>query len=160
LNKIVNIILLLLQAGLAFVIIFCTYMIFAIFEYKGGVANFVGLALFQPLLGMLSSGLTVVACLLIGLPIRLNKKLNSWWREHYYISIILILIGFSFCVASLTPSFIEEISYRMDGMDFTNTVPNRFLSIMGVFALSIGTTHLFPPLGLQRLIGSLLSRNK
>ena len=136
---------------------FSVFMVFALFDYKGGVANFVGLALFQPIAAMVAAGLTVVFCFIVGLPIRLNKRLNIWWRKHFYVSLILAFIGISFCAASIAPQFIQVITYRMDGMDFKDTVPNRFLSITGWFLLSFGTLHLFPPYGLQQKFENIVS---
>ena len=151
-SKVLNIAIILFQTGFTFVLTFITYLVFALFDYKGGIANFIGLALFQPLLGLLFSGVTILLCFLVGLPLRLHKKLNIWWRKHFYIAIILIGIGICFCIISLTPKFIEVITYRMEGMDFEETVPNQFLSITGWFALAIGSLHLFPPYQLQQRI--------
>ena len=131
-------------------ITFCVFMVFALFDYEGGFANFVGLTLFQPIAAMVAAVLTVVFCFIVGLPIQLNKKINVWWRKHFYVSLILFFIGISFCAFSLTPQFIEEVTYRMDGMDFEDTVPNSFLSIAGWFFPSFGTLHLFPPYRLQQ----------
>lgn len=157
-SKIINIVTLIVQVGSTFALTFVVYMIFAMFEYKGGFANFIGLSLFQPLLGLLFSSLTILFCFLIGLPIRLNKKINIWWRKNFYIPIFLMLIGLSFCVTSLTPGFVEEITYRMEGMNFEDTVPNQFLSVSGWFTLAIGSLHLYLPYRLQQKIEVFVKR--
>jgi len=99
-------------------------MPFAMFDYQGGITNFVGLTLFQPIFAILMSILTVIFCGLVGLPIRLNSKLNTWWRTHFYVSILIGVLGLVACVISLMPGFVEEITYRMDGINMTQTVPN------------------------------------
>lgn len=119
------------------------------FDYQGGFANFVGLTLFQPILAILLSILTVIVCGLVGLPIRLNNRLNNWWRTHFYVSILIGLTGLISCAISLTPGFAEEVTYRMDGMNMTQTVPNRILSITGWFLVAVGTLHTYPPKFIQ-----------
>lgn len=132
-------------------------MLFAMFDYQGGFTNFVGLTLFQPILAILLSILTVIVCGLVGLPIRLNKRLNTWWRTHFYISILIGFLGLVACAISLMPGFVEEVTYRMDGMDMTQTVPNRILSISGWFIVAIGTLHTYLPKFIQDRLESLLT---
>jgi hypothetical protein len=132
-------------------------MLFAMFDYQGGFANFVGLTLFQPILAILLSILTVIVCGLVGLPIRLNNGLNTWWRTHFYVSILIGLLGLVACAISLMPGFVEEITYRIDGVDMTETVPNQILSISGWFLVAIGTLHAYLPKFIQDKIESLLT---
>lgn len=132
-------------------------MLFAMFDYQDGSANFLGVTLFQPILAILLSIMTVIVSGLIGLPIRLNNRLNNWWRTHFYISIVIGLIGLVACAISLTPGFIEEVTYQMDGMDMTQTVPNQILSISGWLLVAIGTLHTYPPKFIQDKFERLFS---
>jgi len=133
-------------------------MPFAMFDYQGGITNFVGLTLFQPIFAILMSILTVIVCGLVGLPIRLNSKLNTWWRTHFYVSILIGVLVLVACVISLMPGFVEEITYRMDGINMTQTVPNQILSISGCFLVAIGTLHAYPPKGLQDKLEKLFNK--
>lgn len=132
-------------------------MLFAMFDYQGGFANFVGLTFFQPILAILISILTVIVCGLVGLPIRLNNRLNNWWRTHFYVSILIGFLGLVACAISLIPGFVEEVTYRMDGMDMTQTVPNQILSISGWFLVAIGTLHTYPPKFVQDRLECILT---
>lgn len=157
-NNLIKILIIIFQIGLTFIATFCLFMVYAMFDYKGGIANFIGLTVFQPIYAIIFSGLTIGICFLVGLPIRLNNRLNTWWRKHFYISTILIFIGLGLCVTSLTPSFIEEVTYSMEGVERTDIVPNQLLSITGWFVLAIGTLHQFPPLGLLQKIEKLIAK--
>lgn len=150
----------LFQVGLTIGTTFILYMLFAMFDYQGGFANFVGLTLFQPILAILLSILTVIVCGLVGLPIRLNYRLNNWWRTHFYVSILIGFLGLVACAISLMPGFIEEVTYRMDGMDMTQTVPNRILSISGWFLVAVGTLHVYPSIILEQKFLELLNSLK
>ncbi len=149
LTRVIKIATILFQVGLTIGMTFILYMLFAMFDYQGGFVNFVGLTLFQPLLAILFSILTVILCGIVGLPIRLNSRLNNWWRTHFYISILVGVLGLILCAVSLTSGFIEEITYRMEGMDTTQTVQNQILSITGWFLFAMGTLHTYPPKILQ-----------
>ncbi|SFU93942.1 hypothetical protein [Pontibacter akesuensis] len=157
-RRTLNVLTVLFQTGLTLVFSFCVYMLFALFDYKGGIANFVGIVLFQPLAALLAAGSTLVFSFIVGLPIRINRQLNIWWRKHFYVSLFLALLGLGFCAASLTPLLIEAIPYGMDGMDLEYTVPNKFLSITGWFILSFGLLHLFPPYWLQQKVDNLFTK--
>ena len=133
-------------------------MLFAMFDYQGGFANFVGLTFFQPILAIMLSIFTVIICGLVGLPIRLNNRLINWWRNHFYVSILIGLIGLVACAISLMPGFVEEITYRMEGINMTQTVPNQILSISGWFLLAIGTLHTYPPKFIQDKFERLFSK--
>jgi hypothetical protein len=150
----------LFQVGLTIVTIFILYMLFAMFDYQGGIANFVGLTIFQPIFAIILSIITVIICGILGLPIRLNKRLNNWWRTHFYISILIGLLGLVACVISLMPGFIEEITYRMDGMDMTQTVPNQILSTSGWFLVAMGALHTYPPKFLQDKLENFLLKKQ
>lgn len=158
-NRIIKIATILFQVGLTIGTTFILYMLFAMFNYQGGIANFVGLTLFQPILAILISVLTVIICGLVGLPIRLYNRLNIWWRTHFYVSILIGLLGLVACALSLMLGFVEEITYRMDGMDMTQTVPNQILSISGWFLVAIGTLHTYPPKFIQDKVEHLISKN-
>ncbi len=133
-------------------------MIFAAFDYQGGIANFVGLAIFQPILALILSILTIIICGIIGIPIRINDKFNKWWRTNFYVAVIIVITGISFCIISLFPNFIEQVDYRMDGLEQTATVPNRFLSITGWFLIGFGLLHLFLPYKLEDKITEYLDK--
>lgn len=132
------------------------------FDYQGGFANFIGLTLFQPFLAFVFSILTVCLCGLIGLPIRLNNQLNNWWRTHFYVSILIGFLGLVACAISLLPGFTEEVTYRVDGMDMAQTVPNHIFFISGWFLVAFGTLHTYPPkfVHLKQIIGLNTTRRK
>ncbi|MGQ1947756.1 hypothetical protein ACT3CD_11725 [Geofilum sp. OHC36d9] len=156
-TRIIKIATILIQVGLTIGTTFILYMLFAMFDYQGGFANFVGLTLFQPILAILFSILTVIVCGFVGLPIRLNNGLNTWWRTHFYVPVLIGLLGLVACAISLMPGFVEEITYRIDGVDMTETVPNQILSISGWFLVAIGTLHVYPPKFIQDKIENLLT---
>lgn len=144
------------QCLAAFVTTFFVYMTYCLFTYEGGFPAFIGLAIFQPIFAVVFASLTVIGNLILGLPIRRNKRINNWWTARLYIPIILFAIGLVFIILSLCSPFIEVLTYRMDGMERTDSVPNRFFSITGWFLTNFAVLHTFPPRLIMTFIYSLL----
>ena len=133
-------------------------MIFAISDFKGGIDGVLGIAVFQPILAIIFAFLTIFICSLIGLPIRINKRLNEWWRTKFYVSIILTFIGVILSIVSFLPTFVQKTEYEINGIIEIVTIPNVFLAITGWFLIAFGILHSFPPLKLQIKITDWLNR--
>jgi hypothetical protein len=136
------------------------YMVLTMFNYKGGFANFVGLTFFQPIMAIIVSLLIIFLYSLLGLPIRLNKKVNSWWTDRIYIPIILFCIGIVCFIISLMPSFLENVTETMDGVDMTYLAPNQLLLLTSWFLIPFSTLHLYPTKWMQLKVESILSPTK
>ena len=132
-------------------------MIFAFLDYEGGFDSFVGLTIFQPIFAAILSILTIFCCLLIGLPIRLITKLNSWWTRHFYIAILLTSFGLALLGLSLTPQFIETTTITRNGLETTKEIPNGGLVIIGWLLTAFSTLHIYPPNRMTRKAQEILT---
>jgi hypothetical protein len=139
-----NIAILLIQGFAAFISSFAIYMIFALFDYQGGIDGFVGITIFQPILGALISILTIIVCFLVGLPIRFIEKINSFWSKYYF-PILGIALGVVLLFSSFTPSLMETIKTVQDNLEVTKEIPNLKLVIIGWFVTAFSILHTFPP---------------
>jgi hypothetical protein len=148
-NNIINYGVFLAQVSMSFIATFLLYMVFAVFDYKGGMPEFVGLALFQPALALIFASTAVVFCILPGLPIRLHKGINTWWRRHFYIAAIMVIAGLLMSALSLLPSMMQTVTYNFEGAESQQTVPHQFLSITGWYLVAFGALHQYPPKVLQ-----------
>ena len=146
------------QFVLTFGAMFALYMLLALLDYQGGLANFLGLALFHPFIAIILSLVTIVLCTLAGLPIRINKRLNRWWRTHFYLAFLMALLGLGACMFSFLPGNMESVTYTLGEVETTREVPNQKLLITGWFLLAFGLFHTFPPKGLQDKLETFLSR--
>jgi hypothetical protein len=90
-RKLLNLITVGFQVTVTFVTLMILYMIFVLLDYQGGIDSFIGTILFQPILGALFSILTIVICLLVGLPIRISKRINLWWTDRFRLPVASIL---------------------------------------------------------------------
>ena len=159
-NKVINILTVAIQIGATLITMFVLFMIFALLDYRGGIEGLIGILIFQPIMAIVFSLLTIFICVIIGLPLRLHRRLNIWWRTKFYISLVLVIIGLTMCIVSFMPSMIEEIEYNQDGIIQFVTVPNMYLVSIGWFMLAFGILHSFLPYKLQLMLSDWLDNRK
>jgi len=150
-NRILKILVLLLQVTTAFAVGVFIYMLFAILDSDWGLDGVVGL-LFQFIWAAIVSLITIMMCLLVGLPIRLNRALREWWGDHSYIPMALFLVGLLMLGLSLLPRFMESMTVDEGSFPRLKQVPNMVLALSGWFSCSFALLHIFPP---QRWVESL-----
>ena len=141
-----------LQIALTFIVTCCIYMFFALLDNDFGFDGFFGLVIFQPIIAIILSGLTIFVCLIVGLPIRLNNKLNYWWTTNFYISIIGAIFGLCFLFLSLLPTFRETVTADIDGQQTLKQIPNSILSYLGWLLTAFSILHTYPPRQLTNII--------
>ena len=153
-SKTITILTLGLQLALTFIATCCIYMVFALLDSDFGLDGLFGLIVFQPIIAIILSGLTIFVCLIVGLPIRLNSKLNYWWTTNFYIAIIGTIIGLTFLFLALLPIFSETVTYDLNGQPTLKHIPSSILSISGWLLTAFSMLHIYPPRRLTSLLES------
>jgi uncharacterized membrane protein len=146
---ILNLIILGLQAIITFVTLIVVYMILVLMDYQGGVDSFIGTTLFQPIIGGLISIVTIGICVLIGLPIRISDRVNTWWIKRIWLSILGVVAGLTLLIFSLLPSMTETINTIIENEVIQRQIPNTNFAITGWFLTGFSLLHLFPPYKLR-----------
>lgn len=148
-DKTLNILTIVFQLVTTFILTVAIYMIFAFLDNDFGIDGFVGLVFFQPIAGVGLSILTILACFIAGLPIRLNKAINKWWTNNFHIIIFGIVCGLTFLFLSVLPCFTKSVTTQIGGNEIIKQIPNPFLSISGRILTAFMTLHIFPPNSLK-----------
>jgi hypothetical protein len=143
-----------MQIALTFIATFCIYMIFALLDNDFGFDGLFGLVIFQPFFAIILSSLTIFCCLIIGLPIRLNKKVNYWWTTKFYIAIIGTLCGLTMLILAILPQFQETLKIYISEDETSKQIPNSTLSYVGWFLTAFSILHTYPPRQLTEKIKS------
>jgi len=156
-SKAINILTIGLQIALAFIVSLCLYMAFAVLDSDWGIDGLFGLLFFHPMMGGFLSILTIIFCLLVGLPIRLVKSINRWWRTNYYIAILGAFFGITLLILAYFPMFQETEFLCRGGDEYIKKVPNAVLSYCGWFLINFSILHTFPPITLTEKIKRLLT---
>lgn len=144
LRRFINLLIFFIQCSITFILILSIYMTFVLLDYKGGIDGFVGATIFQPILGGLISAFTIVICLVIGLPIRLGKKIHSWWTKNFLLSILGTFTGLILLFASSLSAFKETINTTIENQTIIKEMPNLTLVFIGWFLTAFSTLHVFP----------------
>ncbi len=148
-----------IQILYTFITTFCIYMFFALLDNDFGFDGILGLMFFQPIIAFLLSGLTILICLIIGLPIRLYSKLNSWWTKNFYISIIGVIIGLMMILLALLPAFNETVTYNLNEQPTSKQIPNLTLSCIGWLLTAFSILHSYtPPLLIKKIKNIIITR--
>jgi hypothetical protein len=124
---------------------FVVYMIVAVLDvYESGVPETIGFLIFQPLFGLILVAITIFACFLVGLPIRLHQIANRWWRARQTIPLIGIITGLGLIAASFHPTLMTQTELVIDGTRVNKAIPNVGLAVGGWFLTSFSLLHWFP----------------
>lgn len=148
-----------LQMVFAFALTFIVYMLLTldqIFEYR--FDNIIGHAVIPPKMVAIICGLTILACLLVGLPIRLVRAINNWWTNHFAISVYGILLGIILIILADISSFREIVKVVVDGIEQTNEIPNTYLGITGWFVTAFFALHMYPPAFIRTLSDKFIQK--
>jgi hypothetical protein len=133
-------------------------MILALSNFRGGFDEIIGITLFQPIIATILAFLTLIICGLIGLPLRINNKLNIWWRENFYISPLIAFLGIITFAISFLPDFTQRVEHEIEGYKEVIQIPNSTLIILGWFLIGFGLLHSFPPYKLQVRLSKYLNQ--
>jgi hypothetical protein len=83
---------------------------------------------------------TLFICLLLGLPIRLNRKINTWWTGHQLVSLIGVIGGVLLLLLSLHPYFQQVIVHY----DIVRERTNPCILVTGWFLTAFFLLHWYP----------------
>lgn len=120
-------------------------MAFALMDNDLGIDGLLGLVTFQPMAAFFISGASICMCLLAGLPIRLHKKLNHWWRTHFYVSIVGTATGLTCLFLTVLPIYRVTVNYLLDAEPSLKSIPHPTLSLAGWFLTAFSLSHLYLP---------------
>jgi uncharacterized membrane protein YbhN (UPF0104 family) len=154
-GKLIDLLILGLQMALTFTVLFCIYMFFALCDNEFGIDGLFGLFIIQPVFSVILSMITIIVCVLIGLPIRLSRKLNCWWTKHFYIAIFGGILGMVVFVFSIFPNFKETVV--LDN-EITKQIPNTALVSAGWLLTAFSLLHIYPPAQILSKLKSFFHR--
>lgn len=108
------------------------------------VPSGIGFLIFQPAFGIIISGLTIIACTILGLPIRLIPRLHKWWSRKPLIVFVGVFIGLILLLLSLNSHFTETAKINVDGTEQTKEIPNSILVSTGWLLIAFCLLHFYP----------------
>ncbi len=104
--KILAVLTILFQLILSFMVLIGIYLVYAVSDMiEIDLVATIGFLLFQPILGVVFTLLTILLCLILGLPIRMIRVVNQFWKTKPIIPITGTVTGFIFLFLSFLNSF-------------------------------------------------------
>jgi signal transduction histidine kinase len=144
LRRLLAVSILFVQVAVTFAILFCIYMLFAVLDSgEANMIHMIGLFFIQPILAIIYSAVSIFACYLVGLPIRLNA-IHSWWRSRPIIPIVGVVVGMILLLLSFHGDLSETVKVTLDEEEVTKQIPNTTMILTGWFFVAFFSLHFFP----------------
>jgi hypothetical protein len=102
--------------------------------------------IFQPIFAIILSTLTIVACIIVGLPIRLLPSVRNWRSRRPIIPFIVFAIGLILLLLSL------------NDIEKEKEIPNYSLALTGWFLTAFSLLHFYPMTVLKWLKDKALTK--
>lgn len=158
LRKASSLLILIFQVLSASCLLLVVYLIFALLDMNDAdLISGIGFLIFQPILALVLTAITIVACFVIGLPIRLSARLNEWWKARPLLALGGLLAGIVLLILSII--FTEQKTILIDGATQVRAVPGAALSITGWFLSGFCLLHFYPQTLLKRALQRIRGRS-
>lgn len=140
------------QVVITFIVLFVIYMIYALLGLlEIDMIAGIGYLIFQPILGFVFTSLTILACLLLGLPIRLIKGVRQFWLSKPLLPLTGFFAGIVSMLLAYNSHFTELKEVTLDFGTIQKEVPEIRLAIAGWFVTGFSLLHFYPQ-SLQKFI--------
>ncbi len=144
-KKIISISSFVFQLLSTFIMLLVTYMIFALLDMDDfDMITEVSFFVFQPIMGIILTVLTILVCLILGSPIRFISRLNVWWINKPGLFLIGFTIGMVLLLLSFNSNLTNTETFLSDGEEKTKEVPNTYFAITGWFLIAFNLVHFYP----------------
>ena len=114
------------------------YMVAVVMTMYDGLLTMI----LQPIIGGIFTAIAIAVLIIIGLPIRLVRSINQWWRYYWWIPLTIGTIAFVMMCASWHPS-LRIIVFDSELQRDTETF-NPVLSIGGWLLTLFAVLHFYP----------------
>ena len=125
----------------------CYYMLAMAMTVYDGILSLI----FHPIIAVILTSIAIGVVGVVGIPIRLGRRLRLWWIDHWWISLVIGTIAFAMMWASWLPDLRTQVwnpdlETHEDSFHPTLGFGGWLLTIFAVF-------HFFPPIKSLRRTG-------
>ena len=128
------------RLAISFVLLFVIYLFYG--PAKDVEVEMINEILYLFIIPVLLIPVTIVVCLLVGLPIRLIPKLNKWWDSNPYIGFIGLTLGLLMIFVS--PNFTDTIKIIENETERIKEIPDYTILGIGWFITAFFLLHFYP----------------
>lgn len=135
----------LFQVAITFFVLFFIYMIHAFFDtLEIDMIAGIGFLIFQPILGFVITSLTIIACLLVGLPIRLIDAVHRFWLSKPFLPLLGAAAGMALMLLAYNNHFTELKEVTIDYGTIQKEIPGKELLLSGWLFTAFSLLHFYP----------------
>ena len=127
------------QIFTALIIGVCYYMLAVVLTVYDGALSLI----FQPIMGAILTAIAIAGLFVIGLPLRLIKRINTWWKLHWWIPFFIGTIAFMMMCMSWMPHFRVQVLDPDLQIEVDSFHP--FLATGGWLLTLFAVLHFYPP---------------
>lgn len=98
----------------------------------------------QSVYAIASISVTLIVCLIPGLPLRYNPDISRWWKQRQYLSLAGIILAIIMFFLAFQFQCATTVKYTLDDPIIHKETPNTDLSIIAWFLLSFFMLHFYP----------------
>jgi hypothetical protein len=91
------------------------------------------------------TGLTIIVCVIIGLPVRIVLKVNNWWYSNFGWQITILVISLVLLFLSVNMNFRQKDFIEINGKTEVQYFSNLYLPLTGWFLLAFVILHMSIP---------------
>jgi len=117
----------------------CVYMLATFASMYDGTQSLVTLSL----LGLVFTSFALMPVFVVGLPIRLIDSVERWWRAHWWVAIVLVVIAVGLLYASWLPG--NRSRYFDHNLGRAIDSPHPWLGLGGWFLVMFAVGHYYSP---------------
>ena len=128
------------QITAALIVGVCYYLLAMAMTVYDGILSM----MFQPIVGAILTLIAIAVMSLVGLPVRLMRPLNNWWRKHWWIVFVIGAVAFLMMYASWMPQFRTTVLDPETDMEVASFDPT--LAVGGWLLTIFAVLHFYPPL--------------
>lgn len=129
-------------------LVICVIVLFLIYLIYGPAkeveADMINGAVYLIIVPLILIPGTIIACLIIGIPLMLLPKIKQWWLAHSFIAFIGLTVGFILIVCSA--NFTETIQVMENETEIIKESPNEAILGFGWFMTAFFLLHFHPKL--------------
>jgi hypothetical protein len=144
-KKFISLSTILFQLFITFVTLLVIYLVFALLDMDDFDMITEGAFLIvQPIFAIILSTLTIIACIIIGLPIRLIPRVRNWWSQRPILPLLGLAIGVGLLLLSLNANLMETKKVIIGDIEKEKEIPNYPLALTGWLMTAFSLLHCFP----------------
>jgi hypothetical protein len=144
---------------LTFVVLFFAFDYFDPINALDVETDTINMLLFGIYVPIVFSIITIMICVVIGLPLRLIPSVRNWWLSKPLLPLVILALGILLLFLSINPNFQITGIVDENGRMLVRHYSNVYISLTGWFLTAFILLHLYPAVTVEYFAGRLSGKS-